>query len=87
MPAFITNEARAIKAVVEALPEKTRHVFTLRKVYGYDQASIANHLAIPESEVERHLGIAAKAIANALSPMPADLAVEHAICQKSTPEI
>lgn len=43
--------ARVLKAV-EQMPERTRQVITLRKVYGFSQHEIAFRLDMTEQEVE-----------------------------------
>lgn len=40
---------------VRLLPVKCRRVYILRKVYGYSQKEIANHLGISEKTVEAHI--------------------------------
>lgn len=45
------------------LPPLCRHVFTLKKVYGYSQKEIARHMKISENTVEQHLTKAANSLA------------------------
>jgi DNA-directed RNA polymerase specialized sigma24 family protein len=47
--------------VAAGLPETTRRVLTLRKVYGLRPGAIAARLALTDAEVERHLIAAALA--------------------------
>lgn len=41
--------------MIQALPERSRQVLTLRKIYGLSQREIAVHLGIEERAVEVHL--------------------------------
>jgi hypothetical protein len=48
-------ELAALARVARALPDTTRQVFTLRKVYACSQEEIATRLKLSAAEVERHL--------------------------------
>jgi RNA polymerase sigma factor (sigma-70 family) len=61
--------AMLVKAI-QALPDRCRQVFTLRKVYGYSQKEIAARLNISENTVEQHLTKAARRCAQALFDQP-----------------
>lgn len=45
---------------VKRLPEQCRKVFVLKKVYGYTQKEIAEHLDLSESTVEKHIAYGIK---------------------------
>lgn len=45
---------------VRQLPLQCRKVFVLKKVYGYSQREIAQHLHISESTVEKHIAVGLK---------------------------
>ncbi len=45
---------------VKQLPEQCRKVFVLKKVYGYTQKEIAEHLDLSESTVEKHIATGIK---------------------------
>ncbi len=45
---------------VERLPDKARHVFVMKKVYGFSQREIATDLGISESTVEKHVSLGAR---------------------------
>ncbi len=68
-------ELERLASIVRGLPEVTRRVFTLRKVYECPQEEIATRLKLPLVEVEMHLIAGAKACSRALglapSPAPA----------------
>lgn len=49
------DELRHLAELVAALPFHCRRVFTLRKVYGFSNAAIAEQLGITVSTVEKHL--------------------------------
>lgn len=69
-PTRTDSEHREIALIVQAiqrLPDLTRQIFTLRKVYQYPQPRIAEHLNVSMTEVERHLTIAAQAVTRALN--------------------
>jgi RNA polymerase sigma factor (sigma-70 family) len=61
--------AMLVKAI-QSLPNRCRHVFTLRKVYGYSQKEIASRLNISENTVEQHLTKAARRCAQELFDRP-----------------
>ncbi|MBE2212268.1 MAG: sigma-70 family RNA polymerase sigma factor, partial [Opitutaceae bacterium] len=54
-PAASTRELEHLTAVIQALPERSRQVLTLRKIYGLSQREIAVRLGIEERAVEAHL--------------------------------
>lgn len=45
---------------VKRLPEQCRKVFVLKKVYGYTQKEIAEHLDLSESTIEKHIAYGIK---------------------------
>jgi DNA-directed RNA polymerase specialized sigma24 family protein len=47
---------------IEQMPPEVRRVFTLRKVYEYTPAKIAEKLHLPPARVERDLELAALAL-------------------------
>lgn len=49
---------------VQRLPQRARHVFILKKVYGYSQREIAAELDISESTVEKHVALAVRRCAD-----------------------
>jgi len=53
--ALIENEFSHFCDAVRQLPVQCRKVFVLKKVYGSSQREIAEHLAISESTVEKHV--------------------------------
>jgi DNA-directed RNA polymerase specialized sigma24 family protein len=62
------SEHRALCSVVakvQDLPDLTRWAFTLRKVYGFTAAEIAERLNLTEGAVEQHLVASARAVASA----------------------
>jgi DNA-directed RNA polymerase specialized sigma24 family protein len=63
-------ELFSLIACVQVLPNLTRRAFSLRKVYGHSFPEIATRLGIPESEVAKHLEVAARACASALFDPP-----------------
>jgi RNA polymerase sigma-70 factor (ECF subfamily) len=48
------RELGRLKALIDALPEKCRRVFVLRKIDGISQREIATRLGITENTVEAH---------------------------------
>jgi RNA polymerase sigma factor (sigma-70 family) len=64
------QELALLVSAVQDLPERSRQVFTLRKVYGYSQREIASRLQISENTVEQHLTRAARRCAEALFDQP-----------------
>lgn len=64
------QELALLVKAIQGLPERCRHVFTLRKVYGYSQKEIAARLNISENTVEQHLTKAARRCAQALFDQP-----------------
>jgi len=65
------QELALLVEAVEALPERCRQVFTLRKVYGFTQKEIAARLGISENTVEQHLVKAGRHCAQYLFERPA----------------
>jgi len=66
----------ALCALTAQLPQDTRRVFTLYKVYDYSVPAIAARLALTPAQVEHHLITAARAVAGACS--------EHSGCSDSS---
>ena len=64
------QELALLVKAIQALPDRCRQVFTLRKVYGYSQREIASRLSISENTVEQHLSRAARRCAQALFDQP-----------------
>jgi RNA polymerase sigma-70 factor (ECF subfamily) len=64
------QELAILVRAIQALPDRCRQVFTLRKVYGYSQKEIALRLDISENTVEQHLTKAARRCAQALFDQP-----------------
>ncbi|MFL6604466.1 MAG: RNA polymerase sigma factor [Steroidobacteraceae bacterium] len=64
------QELAQLIAAIQALPERCRQVFTLRKVYGYSQKEIATRMNISENTVEQHLTKSARRCAQALFDQP-----------------
>ncbi len=54
------QELALLRNAVACLPERSRQIFTLRKVYDLSQKEIAARLKISENTVEQHLRKAAK---------------------------
>jgi RNA polymerase sigma factor (sigma-70 family) len=52
MDALDAEDLERVKQLVGAMPERTRRVVTLRKVYGYSQDEIAHSLHITPQEVD-----------------------------------
>jgi RNA polymerase sigma factor (sigma-70 family) len=61
------QELAELISAVQSLPDLPRQVITLRKVYGYTQAQIADHLNLSSKQVERYLCQAAQAIVTQMS--------------------
>jgi DNA-directed RNA polymerase specialized sigma24 family protein len=59
-------EMALLVRAVQALPERTRRVFTLHKVYDWQEGQIAAHLRLPLAEVEQHLRFSARTLARDL---------------------
>ncbi len=51
----LNQEMRLLASAINAMPEKCRNVFVLRKIQGYSQREIAEKLGISENTVETHL--------------------------------
>jgi RNA polymerase sigma factor (sigma-70 family) len=69
------QELALLSSVVADLPNRIRHAFTLRRVYGLSQKEIAADMGISEKTVEQLLVRAVRRCANALfaREAPADL--------------
>lgn len=52
------QELARLRALIEALPERTRRIFVLNRVDGLTYAQVARHLGISESSVQKHLAVA-----------------------------
>ena len=57
------EDMRGVIAIVRSMPDEMRQVFTLRKVYGFEQSEIARCLGMSESAVAENLVQAALRIA------------------------
>lgn len=66
LDAIKAESPERVKKVVEQLPQRTRRVITLAKVYDCTIPEIARRLNITESEVETELGNAVRAMADEL---------------------
>lgn len=64
------QELMAVERAVARLPAKCRTAFILRKVHGYSQREISEHMSISENTVERHLVKALKRIRAYLARLP-----------------
>lgn len=53
--AMSRDELRRLQDAVAAMPEIMRRAFTLRKVYGFSTASIAEELGLSVSSIEKYL--------------------------------
>ncbi|WP_260597417.1 RNA polymerase sigma factor [Sphingomonas endolithica] len=60
------QELAAVAALIGALPDRCREVFTLRKLHGLSQREVATRLGIAESTVEKHLVKALASLADAI---------------------
>jgi RNA polymerase sigma factor (sigma-70 family) len=58
------QELEILAAAMKQLSPKTRHVVTLRKVYGLSQKEIAAYFNISENTVEQHLVKGVRALLN-----------------------
>lgn len=58
------QELEILAHAMRQLPPKTRHVVTLRKVYGLSQKEIAAYFNISENTVEQHLTKGLRALVN-----------------------
>jgi RNA polymerase sigma factor (sigma-70 family) len=58
------QELEILATALRQLPAKTRHVVTLRKVYGLSQKEIAAYFNISENTVEQHLTKGVRALIN-----------------------
>lgn len=56
----------SVDAAIEALPERSRHVFLLNRVHGCSYSEIAAALGISASAVEKHMTRGLKAIRQAV---------------------
>jgi RNA polymerase sigma-70 factor (ECF subfamily) len=54
------QELEILTAALQSLPDRCRQIFTLRKVYGMDQAEIARELGLSENTVSAQLTIGVK---------------------------
>jgi RNA polymerase sigma-70 factor (ECF subfamily) len=61
------QELELLTAAIQSLPERCRHVLTLRKIYGLSQKEIAAQLGITEHTVEAQVGIGVKRCAEYLA--------------------
>jgi RNA polymerase sigma factor (sigma-70 family) len=62
--ALLSNSILAdVVGTLQRSPDRTRQVFTLRKVYGYSQQAISEELSLSIEEVRRHLIVAVRACA------------------------
>lgn len=52
-----SQELELLTAAIQALPERCRRIFTLRKVYGLSQQEIARQLGVSENTVSAQLTI------------------------------
>jgi RNA polymerase sigma factor (sigma-70 family) len=64
------EELHSLADLVEKMPKRDRRIFTLRKVYGMEQAQIAAKLGIPAHAVESSLIRSARFCAKKLFPGP-----------------
>ncbi len=69
------QELALLAEVVGELPKRHRQVFTLRRVYGFSQREIAQHLGISETTVEQLLARAVRRCAAAL--FAREVAADH----------
>lgn len=53
--AEMREELRRVSVAIDALPERCREVFLLRKVHGLSQREVAKRLGLSESTVEKHV--------------------------------
>jgi RNA polymerase sigma factor (sigma-70 family) len=60
------QELALLAEVIAELPKRSRQAFTLRRVYGFTQREIAQHLRISEKTVEQLLARAVRRCADAL---------------------
>jgi RNA polymerase sigma factor (sigma-70 family) len=60
------QELAHVSALIAALPERCREVFTLRKLHGLSQREVAQRLDISESTVEKHMVKALASLASAI---------------------
>jgi RNA polymerase sigma factor (sigma-70 family) len=66
-PEDLVNQEQELQVTLRAaqsLPKRRRQVFTLRVIYEFSYAQIAQRLGISESTVKDHLGLAARHLAN-----------------------
>lgn len=61
--ALQAEDAQRVALLIGKMPERTRQVCTLRKVYGYSQAEIAHRLDMSMREVEEELTRAVRLMA------------------------
>lgn len=52
------QELDRLRALVAALPERTRRIFVLNRIEGLTYAQVAHRLGISESSVQKHLSMA-----------------------------
>jgi RNA polymerase sigma-70 factor (ECF subfamily) len=74
---------------VRLLPQQSRKVFVLKKVYGYTQKEIANELNLSQSTVEKHIALGIKRctyfmMKNAENSLPTTNASQHHFPQRDT---
>jgi DNA-directed RNA polymerase specialized sigma24 family protein len=62
--AIDVESAERVIARIQTLPETTRRVATLRKIYGLSEEEIARQLGISAADVEDHLAAAVAACAD-----------------------
>jgi RNA polymerase sigma factor (sigma-70 family) len=56
------QELLRVLSLMEALPEKCREAFMLRKLAGFSQRQVAQRMGISESTVEKHIGRALRTL-------------------------
>lgn len=54
--AEVRQDLHRVMEAIEALPQRCREVFILRRVHGLSQRDIAQRLQISENTVEKHIG-------------------------------
>lgn len=61
------QQLRATLALIQALPDKCRQAFLLRRVEGLSQRQIAQRMGVSENTVEKHIGKGIRLLAEAMS--------------------